>query len=494
MKMTPSMAKKVREACQASLHFLCTQFLGYKDWDEIHTDIEKLLRRPSKKKAILVPRNHLKSSIVTIGYTIQQILINPNIRVLIANGVWDMARKFLDEIKGHLQMGQLKYLFGDFMSAKWNADEIIVQQRVKSLKEPTIMTTGTEAEQTGGHFDLILLDDLTGLQNSQTPEQRQKTKRFRRSMINLLEPGGQLIEVMTRWHSDDTFSDIEEKERRYYDIMVRKVVEDGKLIFPKKFAKKFDEKRKDWVAVEDPRCLDYIQHLKESMPVDEFASQYENNPISMEDAVFKPEMFRYWRERPERLFVVLSIDLAISQAYYADWTALVTVGMDEKRNIYVLDYLRGRWVPSVTVENIFAMQEKWKPVMMGMETLGFQQTYKLALEAEMRKRNNYFPIQEVKVGTTKSKEYRIKRLEPFYRNGSVFHAAWMKERELENELLRFPKAQHDDICDALAAGLNFLVPGDAEPVQQAPPGSFQAVATEAQRNRIMTSGFFNMLW
>lgn len=455
---------EIKELAAKSLYFLCTQFLGYKDWDNgkdgVHDDVERFLRKPARKKALLLPRGHLKSSMVTIGFVVQNILKNPNIRILIGNGVWDIARTFLSEIKAQLEGSQLKYLFGEFQSARWNADEIIVKQRTKPLKEPTVMTTGVEAETTGGHYDIIILDDLTGLQNSQTLEQRAKTKRFRRSMINLLDPGGLLVEVGTRWHLDDTFAEIFEKESRYYDVMIKKVVENGRLIFPKHFAKKFDPVRKDWAPVSDPTCMDYIEHLKASMPLDEFAAQYENYPFSVEHQLFKPEMFKYWNDRPQNLHTVMCVDLAISEARTADYTAIVTLGMDKDWKIYVLDYIRGHWSkPSEIVDNIFQMRAKWKPHVVGMEINGFQRLLKSATEEGMRNRKDYFSIEPIRTGPEKSKEERIKTLEPFYRRGDAVHAAWMKGKELEVELQTFPKSKTMDLMDAASMCLPFLCPG-----------------------------------
>lgn len=456
--------EEIKDLARRSLYFLCTQFLGYKDWENgtngVHDDIEKMLMMPARKKALLLPRGHQKTSLVTIAFSIQQILKNPNVRILVANGVWDIARKFLDEIKGQLEGSQLKYLFGEFVSARWNADEIIVKQRTKPLKEPTIMTTGVEAETTGGHYDVILLDDLTGLQNSQTPEQRSKTKRFRRSMINLLDPGGLLVEIGTRWSLDDTFSEIFDKEKRYYDIMIRKVVEGGKLIFPMKFAKKFDERRKTWIDMKgDAGCMDYIEHLKASMPLDEYSAQYENEPMSLETQLFKPEMFKYWNERPDGLFLGMAVDLAISEARTADETAIVVMGMGKDWTLYVMDYLKGHWRPSEVIERIFEMQSRWKPHTVGMETNGFQKTLKLACEEAMRSRKNYFSIEEIRTGPERSKVERIKTLEPFYRSGSVYHAAWMKGKDMEVQLQTFPKGKHDDIIDSASMVLPFLCPG-----------------------------------
>jgi predicted phage terminase large subunit-like protein len=484
----PVTIEDVKDACRGDLHFLCTEMLGYKDWDICHDEMEIFLARPSAKKALLWPRGHLKTSNGTIGKTIQYILKNPNVRVLIANQVWDMSRKMLMEIKGHLTMSQLPKLFGEFQSEQWNQDSITIRQRNHSFKEPTILTTGIEAETTGGHFDVIFLDDLTGHQNCQTPEQREKTKRFRRSMVNLLEPGGTLIEIGTRWHLDDTFSEIFEREKEYYDILIRQVVENGKIIFPKKFNMRFDPKNKTWTHVDYP-CMDYIEHLRKSMTPAEYSAQYLNNPVDEENQLFKPTYFKTWTQRPPRLFVSMTIDPAISEKSSADFFAINVSGMDEKYDIYVLDTLRGHWNVSEAINNIFSMYQKWQPSVIGMETISFQKAIKAWLENSMRERGVHFPVTELKRNTNESKEFRIKALEPFYREGKIYHAPWMKNLELE--LSCFPKGKHDDEIDAFASQLDLLVPGDTESSQGVPVGSWEAAFQAARTNLTNRRDFFH---
>lgn len=481
--------EQVKEACKNSLHFLCTQMLHYKDWDIVHDDTEKFLSRPSMKKALLLPRDHLKTSMVTIGKSIQFILENPNVRILIANQIWDFARKILGEIKGHLEdKSQLPELFGQFVSHSWTADSIIVKQRTKSLKEPTIMTTGVEAENTGGHYEKIFLDDLMGHQNCQTPEQREKAKRFRRSMIALLEPGGEIIDIGTRWHNDDTFSEIIEKEMDYYDMMVRQIVENGKLIFPKKFSKKFDPVKKNWVHV-DYNCLDYVTHLKKSMTSAEFSAQYMNEPVDEQNQIFKSSYFKTYDRRPERLYVSMTIDPAISEKQSADYFAINVAGMDENYKIYVLDTLKGHWKVAESIDNIFTMYEKWHPSAVGLETVAYQKALKSWLEEKMRQRGIYFPITELKRNTNESKEFRIKRLEPFYREGMVFHAPWMKA--LETELLQFPKGKHDDEIDALASQIDLLIPGDSQAIEGIRAGTWEAAFQDAVKANQPYRSFFH---
>lgn len=480
--------EQVREACKTSLHFLCTQILGYTDWDTIHDDMEKFINRKSARKLMLIPRGHLKTAMVTKGFAVQSVLRNPNVRILIANQVWDKSREMLGEIKQMFtDKSDLPKIFGSFMSDHWREDDIVVRQRTRALAAPTIGTSGVEAESTSSHYDIIFLDDLQGEKNFQTPEQREKVKRYYRSMIDLIEPGGLIVVIGTRWHLDDVYQYIMDNEKEYYDIMVRQVVENGRIIFPKKFQKKFDPVTKQWVSV-DSHCMDYINYLKKR-PSEEFASQYMNNPIDAENQIFKKEYFKTYSDRPQRLFVSMTIDPAISEKQSADYFAINVAGMDENYKIYVLDTLKGHWKVAESIDNIFSMYQKWHPSVVGLETVAYQKALKSWLEEKMRDRGVFFPITELKRNTNESKEFRIKALEPFYRDGLIFHAPWMKG--LEEELLQFPRGKHDDEIDALASQLSLLVPGDSQAAEGIPVGSWEAAFQESRRNRQPYRDFFH---
>ena len=473
----------IQEACKNDLHFLCTQILGYGDWDKCHDDVEVILKRPSKRKLIMMPRGHLKTSFITKAYSIQCLLKNPDIRILIANQVWDRSREMLFEIKEFLtDKSDLHKIFGNFMSKRWREDEVVISQRKKALSAPTVGTTGVEAEMTGSHYDLIILDDLQGLTNCQTKEQRDKVKRFYRSMTALLDPGGQLVVLGTRWHFDDYYQDIMDNESDYFDVMVRKVVEDNKVIFPKKFNLKFSEEKKDWLYHPEP-TLDYVKFLRKTMGPD-FYSQYLNEPIDSENQLIKQEYFQYYQETPPSLFVVMTVDPAITLRYNADYTAIIVCGMDPQRKIFVLDTMRGRWgSPQEVINQIFVMQEKWKPQVVGIETMGFQKTLKYGMEEEMRRRNHFFPITDLKALPQINKVTRMKALEPYYRNRMIFHRKGMMdlEQELMNLTIEGYKGRHDDLIDCLAYQLDLLNPGTEYIDTRIPTGSWEAEVREAHR-------------
>jgi len=209
-KAVKEKVKALREACQTDLKFLCMQILGMKDWqDGLHDELSDFLKTRDKQKLILMPRGHLKSSIVTVGYSIQRILQSPNIRILITNAVWDQTREFLRQISDYLTtQSQLPQIFGQFRhkDITWTRNEITIAQKNDPTKRgPTIRTAGVESVLTGSHCDLIIHDDLVELNNIQTKEQIKKVIQFHDASLDVLDPGGQMIDIGTRWAEDDLY-------------------------------------------------------------------------------------------------------------------------------------------------------------------------------------------------------------------------------------------------------------------------------------------------
>ncbi len=59
-------------------------------------------KNKGKKKLTLIPRGHLKSTVVTVGRSTQAIVTDPTTRVLMGNATYALACSFLTEIKRHL--------------------------------------------------------------------------------------------------------------------------------------------------------------------------------------------------------------------------------------------------------------------------------------------------------------------------------------------------------------------------------------------------------
>lgn len=202
----------LRNMCRTNLKFLCKEILGMDKWDDIlHDDLERFLNQSGTHKLILVPRGHLKSSIVTVGWCIQQILIDPNETILIRNAVWDLSREFLKQISNYLQSEILMGLFGQFClpNSTWTKEVIEIAQKTDMVdRQPTITTAGLETALTGRHFKTIIDDDLVGQQNITTKEQANKVIQIYGDSENLLNSGGKHILIGTRWANRDLYGHI----------------------------------------------------------------------------------------------------------------------------------------------------------------------------------------------------------------------------------------------------------------------------------------------
>lgn len=420
---------------------------------EFHKEMCEFVMKKDKKKLILVPRGHLKSTLVTVGYSLMRICKDPSVRILIANATYDMATSFLSQIKKHLQNNEvLRDYYGDLAktASRWSENMITVPQtKPFQKKEATVTTYGVGGNLVSQHYDVIIMDDIVNRDLVSTPEQIQKTILFYKDALDLLEPNGTLIIIGTRWSDADLYGWILDKsnpERAYedFDTFIRQAFTgnletsvDLKLLYPEKFTQEI------------------LIDLKKNKGPLEFANQYMNDPMPSEEAKFKPQWFKQvledelkWRE----VSYFTMVDPAIGQLKNSDRTAIITIGVDQYNNWFVVNIIWDKLLPNEIIDHVFANWERFQPRKIGVEMVAFQKSLQYALIDEMRRRNIYLPIVELKA--SKSKEERIEGLIPRYANGAIYHLTQCPFREeLEEELMRFPRGKHDDCADALAYGL-----------------------------------------
>ncbi|MBQ9596498.1 MAG: phage terminase large subunit [Synergistaceae bacterium] len=173
--------------------------------------------------------------------------------------------------------------------------------------------------------------------------------------------------------------------------------------------------------------------------------------ISPDSQKFKKEYFKYYDVEPElsEMNIYTTVDLAISQKVNADYSAIVTVGVNSAGHWFVLDVEYGRYDPTTTIDAIFSAVKKWRPLCVGIEVVAYQAALQHFLEKEMPRRGIFFRIQPLRA--EKKKEIRIDSLQPRFAVGTVWfrrEAVWLEK--LESELLAYPNGAHDDVIDALA--------------------------------------------
>lgn len=170
----------------------------------------EFLLSPGNFKLFLWPRGSFKSTIVTQGYSLWRLVRDPNLRVLIDSRTIDRSKFFLSEIKQHLDRNdRFKELFGNWKSVPgWAEHEITLPHRTIPHREPSIRCSGLNSPVTGGHYDLIIMDDIHDETNSTTEVKCNAAVLHFQSLFPILEPEGQLIVIGTPWSPLDVYQTI----------------------------------------------------------------------------------------------------------------------------------------------------------------------------------------------------------------------------------------------------------------------------------------------
>ena len=426
---------------QEDLIFLMEEILNYPKMGKIHRRVEKFLRKvkQNKKKGIvLLPRNHLKTTQITICWTIQQLLNNPDLRIFITNERLENAKSFLREIKTHFEKNEkLRFLYGNLVNEKekWTETQIILKTRKINRKEPTIQTGSVDTSLVSQHYDIILADDLVSRNNTKTREQREKVIQYWKDLLSLLEPTGTIIDIGTRWNFDDLHGWLI-KQKGFETMIVSCFDSNGDPIFPEKFT------RQDLLTI------------KTEIGTYDFSCLYNNNPTDDETADFKRSWFenRYLPKEiaGKQMNAFVTIDNAPSTKKGTDWIGIIVNLVDRENRWYFDLVLRFKGNTPALINKMFEINEQYHPIQFGVEQKAFEDLIKPYLDEEMRKRNQFFSCVELKDKGTRKEERIRGRLQPRFNSGAIFLKADATDNteDLVDELIRFPFANNDDLSDS----------------------------------------------
>lgn len=258
-----------------------------------------------------------------------------------------------------------------------------------------------------------------------------------------------IVVIMQRWAEDDLVGRLlEESSDDWTRISIPAIDWEGKSFWPEKFS------------------VGYLEEMRKEIGEYFFMSQYQQDPVNEWSWAFLRDYFQYsWNiegtEIARRLDIVTFLDPAISKKQEADSSAIVTIWLDPVTNlIYVLEVKKLKEEPDKIIDEVFHTVHKysvmWNSFKFGIEVVQFQKMLALEIQKQMRVRNKFFILEEVR--PTGEKEARIRSmLQPRYSNRSIIHNKNVfNTNELESELLKFPNGKHDDLIDALSSGMTLI--------------------------------------
>src|SRR3990167_3914731 len=500
---------EVREAAESSFFIFVRLVAPWLELGHVHYDMctwmQKNYESGVSHQLLLLPRGHLKSTLSYL-WVCWRIVKNPAITCLYASASHKLAELQAAAIQAILEGPEVSLYWPTLVSQDegrrevWRAHEFSVDHPLRKqlgVRDFTVRAVAIGHNVTGSHASLIVLDDVVAPEAEQhspwTSEGRQKLETYYSFMTSVLNPGGEILGIGTRYHAKDLYNKLMQAQTPYYDeegnlqenkrlfiCQVKTVEENGQFLWPRRIGRDGSWYGFNWDTLNKIRA-GYLDKSK-------FFSQYYQNPIDPESQQFTKNFGYYDKEKLDfngnrwylkneygtriPLNVYTAVDIASTANKDSDYTAVVTIGVDPENRRYILDIDRFQTERiSTIIDSIFKCFDRWRFKRVRIEVIAAQRFVYTELRDQMRYRNVFFGVDEYRpsVAQGKKQERLLSVLEPLYANGLMFHFRGGLCEILEEELV-MDHPPHDDIADALA-----MV---SETCERPHPGAFNQLRNE----------------
>ena len=295
---------------------------------------------------VCMPPGSAKSTYTSVIFPSWFLGRNPASSVIAASHTQELAERFGRRVRNILATPAFANVFGfglapDSQAAgRWDTD-----------KGGEYFAAGVGGSITGRRADLAIIDDpVKSREDADSERMREKAwDWYVNDLLTRLKPGARQIVVMTRWHEDDLGGRILERERSRwklieipmeampYDILGRAV---GERLWPEWFTDEMVS-----VAKMDMRAWNAL---------------YQQQPAADEGDYFKRDWFGEYDTAPENLKVYGASDYGVTDGG-GDYTEHGVFGVDQNRNLYVLDWWRGQASADVWIERKCDLILQWEP-------------------------------------------------------------------------------------------------------------------------------------
>lgn len=479
----------LREKCKQSLWFFARYALEFPDIDtSLHKGMcERWQKRIHRRFSLwLLPRSHLKTTLFSEAGTLWELVNNPHLRFLIVNAKQENAEDILKNISLYLRTKEtFRWLFPEYCldlapkeirrKCKDITDRLDLPCSMRAgAREGSIEVMGVESSLVSKHYDRMQLDDPVNDLNTATKNYRDKVSKWYKDLLQLRHsPAESIVRLVgTRWHFDDLYSRLVNKEisRRKGQAARGEQIKPHFLFYIRKCREEFGgEIRPIWP---ERFTNEILEEIKDDIGSYKFSCQYENTPVSDEEAFFKVENIQpinRWLI-PKNVVNFAAIDLADNESNRGDHTVITVASFDEHSKMYVREVVRGKILPFDAIKHIYRLHKKYRFARIGIETTSFQKTLYREYKRKSAEEGINIPWVEMKRPNV-SKQQRILALQPrterkdFYYEDGIENAEWLIE-----EMTTCPFGTSDDIMDTIA-DIEFLyyAAPSAEPVKEFVP-------------------------
>ncbi|MET3683647.1 putative phage terminase large subunit-like protein [Alkalibacillus flavidus] len=433
----------------------------------IHADMYDMINKSVRSKrggqyVIASPRGHAKTQIVAVINTLHALCYRRKRYALLLSETDSLSKKIVASIAN-----QLKY------NAKLRADfgELLHVEKLRNRKdsdEHFITTNGVlvEASSSGkqlrgkthnGHRpDLIICDDLSSLNNEATENLRNQLREWFNTVVEplgdessdlffigtMVTQSGLLSHILSRKDFKRTFHKAiinEPKNKQLWADWENLYISEDDQRPADEFYEANRDAMEEGVLLAWPRRWTYLElmEIKINRGRRAFASEYMNESMADDEAVFKPDDYTYYRQpypsRPNileydgkyvdvnKMRIVGAWDTALAGTHRSAQNAFVTIAKDDETGrMFVLDVLATHDQPREFIPQILQRIADYDHEIIFTEGIGAYREFGEQL-ADTARRNGFLTTQFKNITThgRANKAGRIEELAPMFYNKSL---------------------------------------------------------------------------
>lgn len=425
---------------------------------EICDTLDQFLRDVEAQKSprliICQPPRSGKSEIVSRRFPAYALGKNPDLQIIATSYSSDLVSRFNRDVQRIIDDDIYREIFP---STTLNGRNVRTDTRASYIRTSDLFevvghkgsyrSTGVGGGITGQGADILIIDDpIKDRAEANSPTIREKLwDWYTSTAYTRLSPGGGVIVMATRWHTDDLIGRLIQK-------MQEGSGDDFNVITYPAIAEHDEPHRKAGEALHPERYdLEQLNAIRQTIGPQDWSALYQQRPVPEGGAVFKIAAFKRWNSTnlPPAFDQILgSWDMTFKDSKSSDYVVGQVWGR-KGVDLYLLDLFRGQWDFTKTLE------------MFALMTAKYPRTHRWLIED---KANGSAIISVLKkqihgitpITPTESKLERAYAVTPLIEAGNVYipeSATWLAN--FEDELLNFPAGAHDDQVDSMTQALNF---------------------------------------
>ena len=389
---------------------------------------------------INMPPRHTKSEFASYLLPAWMVGKNPKLKIIQATHTGELAIRFGRKAKNLIDSEEYSKIFETRLQEDSQA-----AGRWETAQGGEYFAAGVGGAITGRGADLLIIDDPHSEQDAMSANALENAYEWYTSgPRQRLQPGGQIVLVMTRWSKKDLTGILLDNQKKV--------------------------KGDQWDVVEFPAIMDHgttqepvwpqywnlkeLESVKATLPVGKWNAQWMQNPTSEEGALIKREWWRKWEQEflPDVTYVIQSYDTAFLKKETADYSAITTWGIfypeeGGKPNIILLDAIKDRFEFPELRREALEQYKYWQPDMVIVE----QKASGTPLTHELRQMD--IPVMTFTPSRGNDKHVRVNSCAPLFEAGLIWAPDETFAEEVIEECASFPYGDHDDLVDSMTMAI-----------------------------------------